>query len=124
MNRLPLEITNFFLAMQSGPHGMELLASLFSEDAIYSEPFSGRAEPHKGRAAIVAAFNESRSDAFNDTVINLGAVELDGETITVRWTCISQAIPGGRGSGTNVFTLKNGLIESLVTTLIMDDQHE
>lgn len=121
MNEMPIEITNFFLAMQAGPHGLDLLRSMFAEDATYSEPFSGQSEPHRGAEDIVAAFSASRSDAFDDAVINLGTVEVDGETITVRWTCISQAIPGGRGSGTNVFQLKNGLIVSLVTTLDMDN---
>ena len=119
MNHMPLEITNFFLAMQAGPHGLDLLASIFAEDATYSEPFSGQSEPHQGREAIVRAFDASRTEAFNDAVVNLGSVEMEGETITVGWTCISEAIPGGRGSGTNVFTLRNGLIVSLVTKLDM-----
>lgn len=90
---------------------------MFAADATYSEPFSGQNKPHSGHDAIVAAFTNSRSDAFDDAIIQLGAVEIDGETITVDWTCISQAIPGGQGSGTNVFTLKDGLISKLVTTL-------
>ncbi|WP_170416116.1 nuclear transport factor 2 family protein [Ruegeria atlantica] len=117
MNEMPLEISNFFLAMQAGPHGLDMLATMFAEDATYSEPFSGQTEPHKGRKAIISAFDASRSDAFDDAVINLSAVDVQGETVTVQWTCISQAIPGGRGSGTNVFQLKDGLITSLVTTL-------
>lgn len=117
MNHMPLEITNFFLAMQAGPHGLELLGTLFAEDAEYTEPFSGSPEPHRGRAAILQAFSASRSDEFDDAVINLGSVEVSGEVITVRWTCISKAIPGGQGSGTNVFHLSDGKISSLVTTL-------
>jgi len=119
MNDMPLEITNFFLAMQAGPHGLDRLAAMFAEDATYSEPFSGQAEPHLGRDAIVAAFDASRTDAFDDVVVNLSSVEVAGATITVGWTCFSEAIPGGRGSGTNVFTMQDGLIVSLVTTLDM-----
>ncbi|WP_305987230.1 nuclear transport factor 2 family protein [Roseibium sp. MMSF_3544] len=119
MSNMPLEIANFFLAMQAGPSGSDILGSLFAEDAVYSEPFSGQTDPHRGRNAILAAFAASRSDAFDDAVINLGAVEIDGDTITVKWTCYSQAIPGGSGSGTNVFTLSGGRIISLVTTLDM-----
>lgn len=122
MTQMPLEITNFFLAMQAGPHGLSLLADLFAKDALYTEPFSGAPKPHRGRDAIIAAFDASRTDAFNDAVIDLSAVEVDGPKITVAWTCISQAIPGGQGSGTNVFTMKDGLIQSLVTTLDMGDQ--
>ncbi len=122
MNNMPREITNFFLAMQAGPHGLDLLEAMFAPNATYSEPFSGQMKPHKGAKNIVAAFAASRSDAFDDAVIQLGAVEIDGETIRVEWTCLSQAIPGGRGTGVNVFTLKNGLIQNLVTTLNNEDQ--
>ncbi len=117
MKTMPLEVTNFFLAMQAGPHGLEMLGELFAENALYYEPFSGKTEPHKGRAAILSAFDRSRSDAFSDAVISLGSVEVEGDVITVSWTCVSQAIPGGRGRGTNVFELQNGLISSLTTTL-------
>ncbi|MEM9579724.1 MAG: nuclear transport factor 2 family protein [Pseudomonadota bacterium] len=117
MTALPLEIANFFLAMQAGPHGHDLLRACFAEDAEYTEPFSGQEGPHKGREAIVAAFSASRSDAFDDAVIQLGQVSVTGSQISVRWTCISQAIPGGQGSGTNVFHVENGHITSLVTTL-------
>jgi SnoaL-like domain len=117
MTKMPLEIANFFLAMQAGPSGAELLGTLFAVDAEYSEPFSGQPEPHRGRDAILAAFAGSRTDAFDDAVINLGSVEVSGGTVTVRWTCYSQAIPGGSGSGTNVFQLTDGKIISLTTTL-------
>lgn len=119
MNQMPLQITNFFLAMQAGPSGLDRLRDIFAPDAAYSEPFSGQSTPHKGRDAIIAAFDGSRTDAFNDAVIQLGAVEVNGEVITVTWTCISQAIPGGQGSGTNVFVMRDGLIASLKTTLDM-----
>ncbi|MES0811926.1 nuclear transport factor 2 family protein [Roseibium sp. SCPC15] len=117
MSMMPLEISNFFLAMQAGPSGLEILGSIFAQDAEYTEPFSGRSEPHKGRDAILEAFAASRTDAFDDAVITLGSVEVSGETITVKWTCHSQAIPGGSGSGTNVFKISAGKITSLVTTL-------
>ena len=117
MTTIPLEITNFFLAMQAGPSGAKILGDLFAPEAEYSEPFSGLSTAHKGRDAILAAFAASRTDDFDDAVIKLGSVEVAGNTITVRWTCYSKAIPGGSGSGTNVFKLSDGKIVSLVTTL-------
>ncbi|WP_434050677.1 MAG: nuclear transport factor 2 family protein [Roseibium sp.] len=119
MSNLPLNIANFFLAMQAVPSGTDLLGSIFADDAIYSEPFSGQSEPHRGRDAILAAFAASRSEDFDDAVINLVAVEIEGNTITVKWTCYSRAIPGGSGSGTNIFTVSDGKVVSLVTTLGM-----
>ena len=120
MHQMPLQISNFFLAMQAGPSGLAILLDMFAPDAEYSEPFSGQSEPHIGRDAIIAAFDGSRTDAFNDAVIHLGAVEVQADIITVQWTCISQAIPGGQGSGTNIFEMKDGQITSLVTTLDME----
>ncbi|MEM9550519.1 MAG: nuclear transport factor 2 family protein [Pseudomonadota bacterium] len=117
MADIPLNITNFFLAMQAGPSGLDLLGALFAEDAEYTEPFSGSSEPHRGRDAILRAFAASRTDDFDDAVITLGDVEVDGDVITVGWTCISRAIPGGRGSGTNVFRMANGKIVLLTTAL-------
>lgn len=117
MNDMPLEVSNFFLAMQAGPPGISILKELFSDDAVYDEPFSGQAEPHVGSDAIAAAFAASRTDEFDDAVILLNGVAVSGETIRVNWTCISQAIPGGQGSGVNIFTLRGGKIVSLTTTL-------
>ncbi len=121
MSHAPIEITNFFLAMQAGPPGLDMLREMFTTDATYSEPFSGSADPHVGRDAIVAAFDTSRTDAFDDSVIHLSGVEVAGERITVKWTCYSKAIPGGQGSGTNVFEMRDGKIASLTTTLDMAD---
>jgi len=119
MNQMPLQITNFFLAMQAGPDGLTRLGDMFTADAEYTEPFSGQTGPHKGRQAIMDAFAGSRTDAFNDAVIQLGAVEVDGPKITVKWTCFSQAIPGGQGSGTNEFHVADGKIAKLITQLDM-----
>lgn len=117
MASVPLIVTNFFLAMQSGPPGIERLKSLFSEEAEYTEPFSGLPGPHKGPDAIAAAFTSSRTQDFDDVMISLSSVEIDGEIIRVAWTCFSDAIPGGSGSGENVFVVREGKIISLKTTL-------
>ena len=122
MHSMPLEITNFFLAMQAGPHGLERLGAMFAEDAEYTEPFSGQQGPHRGRKAIMAAFDASRTEDFDDAIIQLGAVEVVGDKIMVNWTCISKAIPGGQGSGTNEFHIVDGVIAKLITLLDMGDQ--
>ena len=106
---VPLEVSNVCLPFQAGPPGLERLKAMFAEDAVYSEPFSGSTEPHGRPEASVAAFAASRS------------VDFDHAKISVRSTCISKAIPGGEGSGMNVFEFRDGKIASLVTTLDMPD---
>ena len=121
MDNIPIQITNFFMAMQAGPSGEEILQNLFWDDATYREPFSGQTEPHKGAQAIINAFRNSRTSGFEDAVVTLNFVELDGAIITVGWTCFADAIPGGKGSGTNIFEMRDGKIASLTTTLDMGE---
>lgn len=117
MTALPLEVTNFFLAMQAGRPGAAALETAFAPDAVYEEPFTGETRRHKGRAAIMAAMAMGWEMPMLDTRIELRAARIGGNRIEVDWTCHSPSLPGGKGSGRNRFTLENGLITSLITTL-------
>lgn len=117
MSDSPTEVTNFFLAMQAGRSAAEALESYFAEDAVYEEPFSGEMRRHEGRAAIMAAMASGWETPLADTRIEvLGASVQDGE-VHVRWACHSPSLPGGQGRGLNRFTLKDGRILRLITTL-------
>ncbi len=52
----------------------------------------------------------------NTRIEVLGAAVEEGE-VHVRWACHSPSLPGGRGSGLNRFTLRDGKIVQLITTL-------
>src|SRR5690242_10572512 len=55
MTNVPAEISNFFLAMQAGAKGGDAMEKVLAEDAVYEEPFSGKAVTHRGREAILTA---------------------------------------------------------------------
>ena len=55
MSQVPLEVSNFFLAMQVGKPGADALRAMFAEDAVYEEPFTGETRRHEGRDAIMSA---------------------------------------------------------------------
>ena len=117
MAQIPMEVSNFFLAMQAGKPGAAALEVCFAEDAVYEEPFTGETRRHEGRAAIIKAMALGWEMPMLDTRIEvLGAQVVDGE-VQVDWACHSPSIPGGRGSGKNRFTLKDGVITRLITTL-------
>lgn len=117
MTSLPLEVSNFFLAMQAGKPGKEALEAMFAEDAVYEEPFTGTTRRHEGRAAIMAAMALGWEMPMIDTRIEVRSAETKGGEVHVAWTCHSPSIPGGKGSGLNRFVFRDGLIVSLLTTL-------
>ena len=117
MDGLPIEISNFFLAMQAGRAGAERLAACFAADAVYCEPFTGEVRTHHGRDAVLSAMALGWEQPMPDMHIRVDRADVSGAEITLDWTCFSPAIPGGQGSGTNLFRMKDGLIKRLETVL-------
>ncbi len=117
MTSVPLEVSNFFLAMQAGRIGADALAACFAEDAIYEEPFTGAVRRHEGRDAVMAAMAMGWENPMPDMRIRVDHAETDGDIIHVNWTCFSPAIPEGSGRGRNRYLMRDGLIVELITTL-------
>ncbi|WP_421726294.1 nuclear transport factor 2 family protein [Bauldia sp.] len=117
MTSVPIEVSNFFLAMQAGQVGADALAACFTSDAVYEEPFTGTPRRHEGKDAIMKAMALGWEMPMVDTRIRIDrAATVDGE-VHIAWTCFSPSIPGGKGSGLNRYRIEDGLIESLITTL-------
>lgn len=112
---LPAEISNFFLAMQAGKPARERMATLFAEDAVYVEPFSGSEQTHQGREAIIGTMAQGWEQPLPEMSIAIDRVETGSGRVSVAWTCYSPALPGGKGSGVNEFELADGQITKLVT---------
>ena len=117
MSDVPIEIANFFTAMQAGRAGAEALRGMFAEDAVYQEPFSGQAMVHRGRDAVMKAMAQGWEQPFPDMRIAIDRAASRGEVIEVDWSCYSPALPGGKGQGRNRYVMRKGLIVELVTTL-------
>lgn len=114
----PPAVSEFFRCMQAGAPSAEAMMALFTEDAVYVEPFTGTAQTHRGATAIRAAMTPAWQQPLPAMTITIDRVELDGETVRAEWTCRSPALPGGAGRGVNVFTLHAGRIVRLETTLL------
>lgn len=115
MSPIPTEITNFFLAMQVGAPAAGRMRALFTDDAVYEEPFSGAARQHSGPDAILETMELGWLNPLPDMHIEIDQATAAGNEITVDWTCHSTALPGGLGKGTNHFTLRDGRIAKLKT---------
>lgn len=117
MTQVPLEVSNFFLAMQAGQTSFDAIAACFAEHAVYEEPFTGTSRTHEGRDAVMKAMALGWEMPMVDTRIRIDrASTADGE-VHIEWTCFSPSLPGGKGHGLNRFNIENGLIVSLITTL-------
>ena len=119
MSQQNSEIVNrFFAAMQGGAESGDALLALFAPDAVYIEPFSGKPSEHRGIAAVKAAMELGWKHPLPDMTIQTERVQMDGNEVRVRWICRSPGLPGGQGHGENHFTLHDGLISRLETTIV------
>lgn len=116
----PPPVDRFFEAMQVGASREAELLALFTDDAVYVEPFTQMGAPttHTGREAVRAAFRGAWRTPMPDQRIVLDRVDVDGDDVRVAWTCFAAALPGGKGQGLNRFTLREGRIARLETTLV------
>jgi len=106
-------VESVFKAMQTGPGGEDAMVSLFTEDAVFIEPFSGRPHTHRGRAAIRQSFRDQWNNPPPDLTLVLDRVDLDGVLVRAEWTCTSPAFPSPM-RGYDLFTLNEaGLITRL-----------
>lgn len=114
-------VNRFFAAMQGGAAAEEEMMSLFHEEAVYLEPFSGQVRTHRGKMAIRKTFCEGWKYPLPEMRIDVDLVTIEGPEVRVLWTCHSPGLPGGKGTGENRFTLKSGLIIRLETRIISQE---
>jgi len=110
-------VQRFFAAMQTGASTEREMMALFSDDAVYVEPFGGVVRTHRGKAAVRRAMHDGWRAPLSEMRIQVDRIQMRDDEIVADWTCFSPALPDGEGSGRNVFTIRDGLIVRLETTL-------
>jgi len=106
-------VDNLFKAMQMGPDGEELMMSLFADDAVLIEPFSGEPRTHEGIDAVREAFRDSwKEPPPPDMKLVLDRADRDGERVRAEWTCTSPVFPAPM-KGYDLFTMRDGKITRL-----------
>lgn len=91
--------------------------ALFADDAVYTEPFTGRSRTHHGLAAIRQCFLESWRSPPPDLKLRVDRVDLDGERVQALWTCTSPAFDGPV-QGRDAYVVRDGKIAQLTVTLL------
>jgi ketosteroid isomerase-like protein len=105
-------------AMQRGPDGEDDIVALFSDDAVYVEPFSdpGRPRVHTGTEQIRASFHDGLRWNPPDLRISLDRLDVDGEELVAHWTCTTARLPAPV-RGTDRYRINGGRIHRLETRL-------
>jgi SnoaL-like domain len=109
-------LARYFKAMQHGPDGLAELISLFTDDAVYLEPFTPGGGRHVGRERIGAWLAQSQAYAPPELNLTIDRVDAHEDEIEVTWTCESPAF-SRPSRGSDRFTLRGGKIARLETTL-------
>lgn len=87
-------IENSSRAMQLGPLGEATILSLFTDDAVWVEPYTGRRRTHEGKEAIRAALRQMwLQPSPPGFAISTDRIHAEGTDVRVDWTCRSEAIP-------------------------------
>ena len=113
MTPSPTEVVERYLrAMAAGQPAQDQLLALFTDDAVYVEPFAGPTRTHAGLAAIRAAVEASWATAPPDLRLHVDRIDAEGAEVRAAWTCTSPVFPAPV-RGEDRYTIRAGLIARL-----------
>jgi hypothetical protein len=99
-------VEDLFKAMQAGPDGEASMVGLFADDAVLIEPFTGKPQTHRGKAAIRQSFRDQWKNPLPELKLTVDRVDLDGTQVRAEWTCTSPAFSAPM-RGYDLFTLSD-----------------
>lgn len=109
-------IRKYFTAMRKGPTGAGDLFSLFSDDAVYVEPFTDEG-PAIGIEAIRRRFLLGWEVELPDLELDVLEIRVEGSTAWARWECRSPGLDGPV-QGEDRYHIADGLICRLEVRLV------
>ncbi len=81
-------------AMQAGPAGEAAIMSMFTDDAVWVEPYTGQRRTHSGKEAIRGALKEMWTrPSPPGFAISTDRIDAEGRNIKVQWTCSCTGFP-------------------------------
>jgi ketosteroid isomerase-like protein len=106
----------YLASMQAGSAGLDKLVSLFDQDAVYVEPFSGQRQSHSGRDEIRRFFEVALNQHLNGVRLTLDRLDIDSGRLRSEWTCHLSGMPAPM-RGFDLLDLRDGRIVRLETTV-------
>jgi ketosteroid isomerase-like protein len=108
-------LRRFFGAMQRGPEAEDELVALFTEDAVYVEPFD--ATEHVGRQAIAEWLRGSWAQRPPGMRLTVERVDVVDHVVEAGWVCESEAF-ARPARGRDRFTIRDGRVARLESELL------
>jgi ketosteroid isomerase-like protein len=106
----------YFAAMRRGSEAEADMMALFTDDAVYDEPFSGELQPAVGADAIRDRFRYGWKQPMPGLELDVLSVDVAGSTAISRWECRADVFPAPV-RGTDHYEFREGRISSLRVTL-------
>ena len=109
-------VRSYLAAMRRGPAAEDEMMELFTDDAVYVEPFTGVEAPAVGKAEVRDRLRAGWETPLPDLELDVLSIESQGSTAMSRWECRSTALPGPV-RGTDSYTFVGGRISRLEVTI-------
>ncbi|MDJ0925657.1 MAG: nuclear transport factor 2 family protein [Acidimicrobiia bacterium] len=114
-------IERYFAAMRRGAAAEDEMMALFSEDAVYVEPFTGETDPWVGKEAVRTALRRGWEQPLPDLELNVRRIDITGGRATSEWICTSSALPGPV-HGRDEYTIVDGKITRLAVKIVEPEE--
>ena len=109
-------VERYFAAMRRGAAAEDEMMALFSDDAVYIEPFTGEVRTSTGRDEIRATLRAGWEVPLPDMELEVHRIDIHASGATSAWTCRSPALPGPV-TGEDRYTIVDGKITRLEVIL-------
>lgn len=109
-------IEAYFAAMRRGGEAEADMLALFTDDAVYDEPFSGSEDPAVGIDAVRDRLRSGWEEPLPDMELDVVSIEISGGRAVSRWECRSPVFPAPV-RGTDEVEFRDGRIAVLRVTI-------
>lgn len=106
----------YFAAMRRGGEAEADMLALFTDDAVYDEPFSGVGEPAVGIDAVRDRLRAGWAEPLPDMELDVLSVDVEGDRAVSRWECRSPVF-GSPVRGADTYEFRDGRIAVLRVTI-------
>lgn len=102
-------VEQVFQAMHARGEGEKKMMSLFDQNAVLTEPFSGQPRTHSGWNAIRDWFREAVQQMPPEMVIKMDKIDMAGDQVRADWTCSAPFFEFPM-KGYDLYTIRSGKI--------------
>ncbi len=116
VDRQSATVDAYFSAMRRGSEAEAEMLVLFTDDAVYDEPFSGSDQPAVGIDEVRRRFRDGWAQPMPGLELDVLSLEVTGSSAVSRWECRADVFPSPV-RGTDRYEFRDGRISRLRVTI-------